>query len=137
MKLRGVKNIVVQDIFTFENARFDTLLLLMNGIGLTGNLPELRQFLQRAKKLLLAGGQLLFDSSDVAYLYEGNMLPSNNYYGEIMYQYEYKKQKTDWFSWLYIDHKTLTDIANEEGWKTEILFKDPYDQYLAKLIVKQ
>lgn len=133
MKLRGVKKIVQEDIFVFNEKRFDTLLLLMNGIGLTGNLQKLSQFLQHAKSLLLPGGQLIFDSSDVAYLYNGNLPEMVQYYGEINYCYEYKKQKSGWFSWLYIDKKTLIKIAAKEGWNTEILFEDEYDQFLAKL----
>lgn len=133
MKQRGVDKIVQQDIFTFESDRFDTLLLLMNGIGLTGNITGLKQFLQHSKKLLQPSGQLIFDSSDVAYLYDHNLPEMDHYYGEIVYLYEYKKQKTDWFTWLYIDQKTLAETAAGEGWKTEILFVDEYDQYLARL----
>ncbi len=136
MKLRGVTKIVQEDIFQFTSDGFDTLLLLMNGIGLTGNIDGFTQFLQHAKTLLNAGGQLLFDSSDVAYLYDNKVFAMENYYGEIMYRYEYKKQKTDWFTWLYIDRHTLRQIAEKEGWQTEILCEDEYDQYLAKLTPK-
>lgn len=137
MKLRGVKSIVEKDIFEFEEVGFDTLLLLMNGIGLTGNISRLKEFFQHAKKLLNPGGQLIFDSSDVAYLYEGKLPNIKNYYGEIMYQYEYKKQKTDWFTWLYIDKSKLAQIAKEEGWQTEILYEDEFDQYLARLVLER
>jgi hypothetical protein len=54
-----------------------------------------------------------------------------------LYRYEYKKQKTDWFNWLYIDKKTLSETAAKEGWETEILGEDEMDQYLARLILKQ
>ncbi|MDB5249486.1 MAG: methyltransferase [Segetibacter sp.] len=136
MEQRGVNKIVQQDIFMFEGDRFDTLLLLMNGIGLTGNIATLKQFLQHANKLLKPSGQLIFDSSDVAYLYNGSIPGMDHYYGEILYRYEYKKQKTGWFNWLYIDAKTLTETAASEGWKTEILGKDEDDQYLARLVLK-
>lgn len=133
MKQRGVKMIVEQDIFLFSELRFDTLLLLMNGIGLTGTINRLTLFLQQAKNLLQPGGQLLFDSSNIAYLYGDRIPEMDHYYGEIKYRYEYKKQKTDWFSWLYIDQKALSDLARQEGWEIEILFEDEYDQYLARL----
>lgn len=135
MKIRGIKQVVQQDIFKFEGEKFDTLLLLMNGIGLTGNISTLRLFLQHAKKLIQPKGQLLFDSSDIAYLYGKKIPKPEHYYGEIMYQYEYKKQKTEWFSWLYIDQQLLKTIAAEEGWNCDVLFEDEYDQYLARLIV--
>jgi SAM-dependent methyltransferase len=130
---RGVKQAFEQDIYAYEGEKYDTLLLLMNGIGLTGNIQQLRVFLQHTKKLLKPGGQLLFDSSDIAYLYEGN-LPAGNYYGEIWYQYAYKGQKTDWFQWLYIDADTLIQVAAEEGWAIEILDEDDMDGYLARLM---
>jgi SAM-dependent methyltransferase len=133
MRDRRVEKIVEQDIFTFDAGRFDTLLLLMNGIGITGNITRLKQFLQHAKTLLHPSGSLIFDSSDVAYLYHDGIPATDRYYGEIMYRYEYKKQKTDWFTWLYIDQQTLAKTAAEEGWKTEIIFIDEYDQYLARL----
>jgi SAM-dependent methyltransferase len=133
MRLRGVKKVVHQDVFSYTPDPFDTLLLLMNGIGLTGTIDGLRQFLSHSKKLIAPHGQLIFDSSDVAYLYNPEIPKMDHYYGEIMYRYEYKKQKTDWFTWLYIDRHLLTKIAEEEGWKTAILFEDEFDQYLAKL----
>jgi hypothetical protein len=108
----------------------------MNGIGLTGSISGLKQFLLNAKSLLQDDGQIIFDSSDVAYLYEGKILKHEKYYGEIMYQYEYKKQKTDWFSWLYIDQATLRSIVKETGWKTEIFIGRRLYQYLAKLTLQ-
>jgi SAM-dependent methyltransferase len=132
---RGVKQAIVQDIFTYDATQFDTILLLMNGIGLAGNLTKLTTLLNQLKNLLSPGGQLLFDSSDVAYLYEG-ALPKTGYYGEIKYQYEYKNHKTEWFEWLYIDEKTLIDIARQAGYDMEVLLEDEYGQYLSRLTIK-
>ena len=134
MRDRGVKNAFEADVFNYKADRFDTLLLLMNGIGLAGTLDGLRSLLLHLKLLLNEGGQLLFDSSDVAYLYEGN-LPANGYYGQIAYQYQYKKIKTDWFNWLYIDKQTLQTIADETGYKLQLLEEDEYSQYLARLVL--
>lgn len=133
MKKRGVKTVVQQDIYQYKNEKFDTLLLLMNGIGLTENLTGLDRFLQHAKTLLLPGGQLIFDSSDISYLYDEIPLPKNKYYGEISYQYQYKNQLDDWFNWLYIDQKTLVKTASKNGWDCEILHEDETGLFLAKL----
>jgi len=131
MRLRGVQKIVCQDFFTLDTGQYDTLLLLMNGIGLAGTLSGLREFLRHARKLLGPGGRLIFDSSDIAYLYEGKPPAMKEYYGEILYQYEYKKERSDWFKWLFIDKKLVTEILASEGWSTRILMEDEYDQYLA------
>jgi SAM-dependent methyltransferase len=132
MKKRGVNNAIEADIFSYSKGGYDTLLLLMNGIGLAGTLKQLKELLLHLKKLLNKGGQLLFDSSDIAYLYEDN-LPKEGYYGELQYQYQYKKLKTEWFNWLYVDENTLKKIATEAGYRMELLLEDEFGQYLVKL----
>ncbi len=131
MQQRGVERATVADIKYFNDGKFDTLLMLMNGIGIAGTLNGLKALLTHLKTMLNDGGQILFDSSDIAYLYEGN-LPKSVYYGEIDYQYQYKNNRTDWFKWLYVDKQTLQSIANELGFITQILMEDDYDQYLVK-----
>jgi SAM-dependent methyltransferase len=135
MTMRGVTKAEVQDIFAYSGKKYDTLFLLMNGIGLCQNIAGLRRFLQQAKKLLKPGGRLLFDSSDVAYLFEDDIPVLDHYYGEVACRYEYKKQKSDWFTWLYIDRDTLAMIASDEGWNTEIVTEDASGQYLAMLML--
>jgi len=135
MQERGVNSAAVQDIFTYSGQQFDTILLLMNGIGLAGKLDNIEKLLSTFKLLLAKGGQLLFDSSDIAYLYESK-LPEDRYYGEITYQYEYKNQKTAWFDWLYIDEHKLTDIAQKAGWTIEVLYEDEFKQFLVRLTTK-
>ena len=132
MRERGVSQILCQDFFTLSGGGFDTLLLMMNGIGLAGTLPGLRTFFRHARQLLRPGGQLLFDSSHIAYLYGGNPPKTGDYYGEVLYQYGYKRQRSDWFKWLFIDRHTLAAIAGEEGWKTDIICEDDKDQFLAR-----
>ena len=132
MQERGVLKAAVQNIFSTKE-KYDTLLFLMNGIGLTGTLPGFVAFLEKAKSLINPTGQLIFDSSDISYLYEGIAKPENNYFGEVSYQYEYQKQKGEWFNWLYLDQETLLNIAEQSGWQCEIIFDDGADQYLARL----
>lgn len=136
MQARGVKKVITADIFEFQQQKYDTLLLLMNGIGLTGTLTTLKTFLQHAKLLLNKGGQLIFDSSDIAYLYESSLPDTGKYYGELSYQYQYNRQTTDWFPWLYVDEKTLITIAEETGYEMEVLLEDEYQQYLVRMTVK-
>src|SRR3989339_513951 len=91
MKHRGVKKVVNEDILKYDSEKYDTILLLMNGIGLCEDITGLQYFLDYIKNLLLPAGQLIFDSSDIAYLYKPDEFISSNYYGEISYQYEYQK----------------------------------------------
>lgn len=135
MLCRGADDAICGDIFQFQpEEQYDTLLLLMNGIGLAGTIAGLRTFLAKAETLLKPDGQIIFDSSDVEYLYEdGEPKPLDTYYGEVTCCYEYKNETSDWFSWLYIDRVVMAGIAKECGWKMQILTEDETGQYLAKL----
>lgn len=132
MQERGVKNPQLQDFFQVKE-KYDTLLFMMNGIGLTGTLQGFENFLKSAKQILNLKGQLLFDSSDISYLYDDMPMPKNQYYGEISYCYEYKEQKGSWFNWLYIDPTTLQRLSKQHGWNCKIVYVDEQDQYLAQL----
>ncbi|WP_420388065.1 class I SAM-dependent methyltransferase [Roseivirga sp.] len=134
MKDSGLKEAYVKDYFKLKDQKFDTLLCLMNGIGFIGKLNKLEAFLNKADELLNEEGQIIFDSSDISYLYE-EAKPSDHYYGEVSFQYEYKEQKGEWFDWVYIDHQILTETADKLGWYTYILHQEN-DQYLARLIRK-
>lgn len=137
MKQRGLKQAIEGNILTYKipegEKKYDTLLFMMNGIGLTGSIPGLKAFLKYAKALINKDGQLVFDSSDLSYLYLEIPFPENGYFGEVSFRYEYKSVKGNWFKWIYVDQKTLTDIAKATGWLAEIIFEDDSDQYLARL----
>lgn len=134
MKKRGVQQVIKQDFFALQEGNYDTLLFLMNGIGLAGTITGLRELLRHSKKLLSDKGQLLFDSSNIAYLYEEYRIPKPEHYlGEIHFQYEYKGNLGKPFPWLYIDQQELIKIAHEEDWVVQILFEDDNDQYLVRM----
>lgn len=133
---RGVKEVIEQDIFTFSNQKFDTLLMLMNGIGLAGNLERLKFLMQHFKKLLHENGQWIFDSSDISYLYPPGERPEKPYFGEIHYRFEYKKLKGRWFQWLYIDQDILKKIAKQQGWNLQVVYENDQDEFLARLTLR-
>jgi SAM-dependent methyltransferase len=137
MKARGVKDVLCQDFFQLSARRkYDTLLLLMNGIGLAGTVDGLLIFLRKARTLLRPGGRLIFDSSDIAYLYNGRPPKGMPYYGEVRYQYEHLRKRSEWFHWLFIDQRTLTRLAGQEGWNVKLLGKDKSGQYLVECTIR-
>ena len=137
MRERGVKQIINKDFFDFQDKKYDTLLLLMNGIGLAGNIEKLSVLLNHCKKLLKKGGQIIFDSSDISYLYNDTSFPHEKYFGEISYQYEYKGVKGNWFDWVYVDSSLMAAISLDLGFNYEIIFEDDHDQYLARLSLRK
>ncbi|WP_207531994.1 class I SAM-dependent methyltransferase [Desertivirga arenae] len=134
MRSRGVKNVINKDIFDYKEDQYDTLLFLMNGIGLCGTVENLKALLKHCRSLLKPGGQIIFDSSDISYLYEDkNIRRPESYFGEVRFQYQYNNISDEWFNWLYIDPVTLNNIAGELSYKFELLMQDDQDQYLGRL----
>ncbi len=137
-KARGVKKVINSSIEEFESEKFDTLLLLMNGIGLAERIEKLPEFLEKLKSLLNKGRQILLDSSDIAYMFEeedgGMWLDLGRaYYGELTFEMHYKKQSSDKFDWLYIDFPKLKDVAENLGMKCELIEEGEHYDYLARL----
>jgi SAM-dependent methyltransferase len=133
MHERGITNVLEKDVWTYHEKKYDTILLIMNGLGLAGTLSKLPAFLNHLKDLLLPGGQIICDSSDINYLYKDIPKPDIHYYGEIKYKYEYEGIEGEWFEWLYVDTDTLTSICNDLGMKLEVLCKTKQDQSLYKI----
>jgi len=104
----------------YESKKHDTLLMLMNGIGIAGELSNLKSILLKAKELLLPQGQIICDSTDIKYLYEddegGLWIDLNaEYYGNFKFQMKFKEHETEWFDWLYVDFENLSKIAEDIG----------------------
>ena len=130
---RGVNQYLAASYEEYCGPAVDTMLLLMNGIGLVGSLSKLSGFLQWAETYIQPGGQLLFDSSDVSYLFVGKTKPEDYYYGEVQFQYEYREEYGEWFSWLYVDFDTLCQTGRQSGWEVQRIYEDETQQYLARL----
>lgn len=132
--------VISETIQEHKGATYDTLLLLMNGVGLAGNLNNLDSFLVHLKSLLNTNGSIICDSTDVQYLYQeddGSMWMdiTADYYGDFKFQMKYGDHQTEWFEWLYIDVERLRAVATKVGFEMELLFEEN-DHYLVKLIVK-
>jgi len=139
MQKRGVKNAKEED-FWLVDEKYDTILMLMNGIGIVGTLKELPRFFRHVATLLNEGGEVFVDSSDICYVFETDddiiELPEGDYYGELEYQMQYKRTKGESFPWLYIDFQTLSEIAAECGFKAEVVEMGEHYDYLARLILQ-
>ena len=135
-QIRGVRNAQVQDIWEINGGFFDTLLLLMNGMGICGTLDKLPVLLEKLKGLMRPGGQILADSSDIIYMFEDENdppLPQDHYYGEVQFQTRYKGRTSEVFPWLYVDFNNLEHQAMQVGLKCELICRGDHYDYLARL----
>ena len=137
MKERGVKKVLELDFFTLEG-QYDTILMLMNGIGIVGTLDRMLEFFKQLDKILAPGGQVLCDSSDISYVFEDEEgmidIPNEmDYYGEHSFQMQYKDTIGEPFDWLYIDADTLKQKAGRCGYEVEVVAEGEHYDYLARI----
>lgn len=146
---RGLKKVLEQDFFSLEG-QFDTVLMLMNGIGIVGTLERMPEFFRQIDKVLSPGGQLLCDSSDISYVFEDEELPEGDdvdtntddsedtdYYGEMSFWMRYKDTIGEPFPWIYIDADTLRQKAEENGFQVEVVAEGEHYDYLARITRKK
>jgi SAM-dependent methyltransferase len=141
LRERGVRDARAATWMDLEAEPFDTVFMMMNGLGLTETLAGLRRFLSEARRLVRRGGQVLADSTDVRARLDVEAgrtgaleRADGRYVGELHFQIEYEGQKGGPFPQLYVDANTLIRYAREEEWGCEIV-RDPdeYGHYLARL----
>jgi SAM-dependent methyltransferase len=140
MRKRGVKDARCADIFHFRDGLFDTLLLMMNGIGVVGDLAGLDRFLVDAHELLAPGGQILLDSYDPTWAEEADDTrsrgaggPADRYPGEMRFHLEYKGKKGPTLMWLFLDSGLLAERAMKAGWSCEVIWQEDEGHYLVRL----
>ncbi len=120
---------------------FDTVLMMMNGVGLAETLDGLDRFFREARRLIRPDGQILADSTDVRVRMDPDARrtgrlrrPDGRYIGELHFQLEFEGRKGPPFGQLYVDPETLQRKASAGGWGCDILHPpDEYGNYLVRL----
>ncbi len=137
MRRRGVKKSYHRNILDLTNSRYDTVLMLMNGIGISSSLDGLNLFIQNLDTLLTPNGQLLADSTDLTgkFLKNGEAVydEEERYCGETDFVMIYKGLRSDPFSWLYVDFELLHTICNFHGFRCDKLIETAEKQFLARI----
>lgn len=136
-RLRGIKNAKAQNFFEVKE-KYDTVLMLMNGIGIVGRLENLPLFFNHLDKILTPNGKVLVDSSDLQYLYEqdedgGIWVKKDHYYGELNYQIAFGGKTSTPFDWLFVDANTLKKEAQQMGFECKIIAQGDHYDFLAEL----
>ena len=142
MRKRGVKNVLLKDVYTLKDQKYDTILLLMNGAGVAQTLPGLEILLMHLKTLLNPGGKILADSSDLLYLFTDENgetwidIASDTYYGEMEYQLTYKSIKGKPFPWLFVDPETFSDFARICGYTVKDKIAGAHFDYMVEIVLE-
>lgn len=137
MGRRGVEKPYHRNILDDKNPRYDTVLMLMNGIGISGSLDGLNLFIQNLDTVLAKGGQLLVDSTDLTEKFreQGEAVydEAGVYCGETDFVMIYKGIRSDPFDWLYVDFELLRTICSFHGFQCDKLTETKEKHFLAKV----
>ena len=135
---RGVARVTIRPLEDIPEQAADTVLLLMNGLGLAGTLEGLGPLLQSAGRLLAPGGRIIADSTDPRHFLEIDddeppLGQDGRYGGEVQFQIEFEGSRGAPFPFLYVDAKTLSRHASQAGLALSAVVPFANGTYLAIL----
>lgn len=149
LRSHQLPKVVEADFFDYATTeKYDTILFLMNGLGMGQTVQGTVKLLQKAKQLLAPGGVILGDSSDIAYFALGDdpsaedlawldeqkkglltQSPLNHYYGMVHFSLKWKQLKNE-FNWIYPDPDLLKFAAEQADLKMVKLADGPHHDFL-------
>lgn len=142
LRARGALSVVHADFRYWCRPGFDTVLMLMNGLGPVGTLAGLDRFLAHAPRFMAPGGQLLVDGAEAAPSRPPRTAtaapsvawpPAGAYPGEAWIELSHAGRVGRPFRELYVDPETLARHATHAGWRLDVVFEGGDGAYLARL----
>ncbi len=129
---RGVETIINDDWRNLKLRNFDTVLVLMNGMGLADSPSELKLMFRKLKSFLSPIGSILIDSTDVTYAKADWPMLDSEYFGKVQFELKYKG-KTQCFPWLFVDFETAVKTAKSVKLNVEVLERARNGHFLLRL----
>jgi SAM-dependent methyltransferase len=140
MRDRGVTDARCGDLGAVAGETFDTVLMLMHGLGVVGDLRGLGDLLEALPSLLEPGGRLLCDSADLTAVLRDESPPTldeltetDGYIGEVEFTLRYRSMEGAPYSWIFVDPEALGIIARAAGFDLRVVAEDERHAYLAEL----
>jgi SAM-dependent methyltransferase len=144
MRERGVLDARRGDLTVLEGEQFDTILLLMHGIGLVGSLEGLADFLEKARFFLEDGGRIVCDSADLAIVLPSLAVPvgqtdphPGRYPGEVEFRLTYGALEGQPYPWLFVDPRTLERYARTAGFGFSVVCRGARGAFAAILEIEK
>lgn len=140
MRERGVKRSQCLDFLEYPEGSFDSILMLMNGIGLAGRVDKLGPILRLLSSHLQPDGQILCDASSLSddvdpeqlrQLKEGARGRVES--GEVWFRLGFDSQPGSWYPWLFPSADALRRSCSEIGLEMRILTHGARGAYLARI----
>ena len=129
---QGVNKVINEDWRNLTLKNFDTVLVLMNGMGLAESPAELKLMFRKLKSFLSKTGSILIDSTDVTYAKADWPMLDSEYFGKVQFELKYRG-KTQCFPWLFVDFETAVKTANSVKLNVEVLERARNGHFLLRL----
>lgn len=140
MLRRGVQNVQCSNIWQLAGNRYDTVLMLAHGLGITKTVGGLGSFLKQMAEVVAPGGTILAESLDFSratepadHIYQASLIAKCKYRGEVTLRLKYGEAIGQPFEWLHVDFETLSRVADQSGWEAEKLLETDDGDYLCRL----
>ena len=134
MQKRGVNNYSHANVFSLRERKYNTILMLMNGLGICGSLDGCNLFLQFISSLLVNGGQVLTDSTNFSHSFNIDCHSlTEGYPGETEFVMRYAGCESDPFAWVYVDFETLRTLAGTHDLDCQCVMTANDGRYLARI----
>lgn len=136
----GITNAHVLDVRNLSQAKYDTVLMLGNGLGMLGSIPEIEKFMATIFLALSDGGKLLCDSVDMLAtrhkpfieMREEN-LQNGRHEGEVQFQIRYGGDTGEPFTWIYLTENELISVAARHDLSCEVVHRNEFGQFLVEI----
>ncbi|MFM7730803.1 MAG: class I SAM-dependent methyltransferase [Flavobacteriales bacterium] len=117
MRLRGVQQVSHADFWEIDLGPFDTILMLMNGIGMCARLEGLERWFQKCASELRPGACVVADSSQLDMEHDERGIDLQDaYLGEVTFHLQAKiagRDQTESLPWIFPDIALLETLAEE------------------------
>jgi SAM-dependent methyltransferase len=139
MRDRGVKDARHGDLTAVSNERFETVLLMMHGLGLVGTTSGLIDFLDTVRSVLADRGRILCDSADLAAVLPNRAAAhrrrhgNDRAFGEVRFRLSYGSFVGEPYPWLFIDARALARAAEVTGFRCSVAARGDRGAYLARM----
>jgi len=142
-RLRGVKDCRVMSALQLDFApkSFDTVLLIENNFGITGNFEDTKKLLNSLSELTTRSARVITSCRNPTQTNKPEHLAYHDLnrrrgrpIGQITIRTEYKGELDDWFDLLMVEPEVMAEICAEAHWGVETLFEseDTYSSVLTK-----